>query len=95
MKHLISISAFILFLFANISLAQMAPLPTQTSSIFSGSGNCSTCHTGNGIILSENGVDISPITYWRSSMMGNASKDPFWRAIVEEEIHTHPVSVCN
>ncbi len=68
----------------------MIPLPTQTSSIFSGSGNCANCHTGNGNELSENGVDISPVTHWRSSMMGNASKDPLWRAIVAEEIHEHP-----
>ncbi|MFA5010786.1 MAG: T9SS type A sorting domain-containing protein [Ignavibacteria bacterium] len=90
MKFLSSISIFVALLLVNISLAQQTPLPTQTSSIFSGSGNCATCHTGDGIILSENGVDISPVTYWRSSMMGNASKDPFWRAIVAEEIHTHP-----
>ncbi|MFA7359751.1 MAG: T9SS type A sorting domain-containing protein [Candidatus Kapaibacterium sp.] len=90
MKYLNSISFLTLLMFVNISLAQMTPLPTQTSSIFSGSGNCATCHTGNGIVLTENGVDISPITHWRSSMMGNSSKDPFWRAIVAEEIHEHP-----
>ena len=90
MKYIISILSFTSLLIVNISRAQMIPLPTQTSSIFSGSGNCATCHTGNGVELSENGVDISPVTHWRSSMMGNASKDPLWRAIVAEEIHEHP-----
>ena len=74
---------------SSVVLAQN-PLPLQTSSLFSGSGNCATCHTGNGTVLSENGVDISPTTHWRSSMMANSSKDPFWRAIVEEEVHEHP-----
>ena len=30
------------------------------------------------------------VTYWRSTMMGNASKDPFWRAVVAEEVHRFP-----
>ncbi len=73
-----------------IKLNAQIPLPNQTSSIFSGSGNCVVCHSSNGVVLTEDGVDISPITHWRSSMMGNSSKDPFWRAIVAEEVHEHP-----
>jgi hypothetical protein len=82
-------SVFMTFIFAFHLIAQI-PLPTQTSSIFSGAGNCVICHSSNGIVLTEDGVDISPITHWRSSMMGNSSKDPFWRAIVAEEVHEHP-----
>ena len=37
--------------------------------------------------MTVNGLDVSPVTYWRSTMMGNASKDPFWRAVVAEEVH--------
>jgi hypothetical protein len=66
------------------------PLPTQTSSLFSGSGNCALCHISNGTVLTENGVDISPVTHWRSAMMGNSSKDPLWRAVVEHEVHELP-----
>ncbi len=66
------------------------PLPTQTSSLFSGSGNCAICHISNGTVLTENGVDISPTTHWRSAMMGNSSKDPLWRAVVEHEVHELP-----
>ncbi len=62
------------------------PLPTQTSSLFSGSGNCINCHSSNGTnVLTYNGIDIAPVTGWRSSMMGNSSKDPLWRAEVAEE----------
>ena len=82
---LLSVCSFTLF----TSFAQV-PLPNQTTSLFSGSGRCATCHTGTGTVLMEDGVDISPTTHWRSSMMGNSSKDPFWRAMVEEEVNTHP-----
>ena len=36
------------------------------------------------------GKDVSTITDWRATMMGNASKDPFWRAVVAEEVHRFP-----
>jgi len=88
MKTTLSIT-IISFLYI-FELSAQVPLPTQTSSIFSGSGNCVMCHSSNGVVLTEDGVDISPITHWRSSMMGNSSKDPFWRAIVAEEVHEHP-----
>lgn len=61
-------------------------LPTQTSSLFSGSGNCVACHSSNGTtVLTHNGTDISPVTHWRSSIMANSSKDPLWRAFVAAE----------
>ena len=66
------------------------PLPTENSILFSGSGNCADCHTGNGDVLSLNGVDISPPTYWRSTMMANSSKDPLWRAMVSGEVNEFP-----
>ncbi|MCA2005100.1 MAG: T9SS type A sorting domain-containing protein [Ignavibacterium sp.] len=65
-------------------------LPTGTSVLFSGSGNCILCHKSNGDAMTWNGQDISPITYWRSTMMGNASKDPLWRAMVAEEVSNFP-----
>lgn len=70
-------------------LAQTA-LPTGTSVLFSGSGNCVLCHKSSGNAMTWNGQDVSPITYWRSTMMGNASKDPFWRAMVAEEVSNFP-----
>ena len=76
-------------LFLTVSNAQYS-LPTENSILFSGSGNCADCHTGNGDVLSLNGVDISPPTYWRSSMMANSSKDPLWRAMVSGEVNEFP-----
>ena len=67
-------------------------LPYDTSPLFSGSGNCQTCHEAmtDSSILRWNGVDVSPITLWRSTMMGNSSKDPYWRAQVSNEVHFLP-----
>lgn len=84
---------YFLFLFLPISfvLAQN-PLPAGGTAHFMGSGNCQFCHfSDGGNVLTHNGVDVSPPTLWRSSMMANASKDPFWRAVVEEETNTFPL----
>lgn len=81
---------FFLITITQTIFSQGLPLPFGRTIIFSGSGNCAMCHTGDGTILSQNGVDISPPTYWRSTMMANSSKDPFWRAMVAEEVHNYP-----
>lgn len=79
--------------FSLISFGQN-PLPTQISALFSGSGNCQVCHTSNGTtVLTHNGIDISPATNWRSTMMANASKDPLWRAVVAAEGIEFPLLV--
>src|SRR5574338_392811 len=82
-------SVLIIFIVTNIVKSQTA-LPTGTSVLFSGSGNCILCHQSNGSAMTWNGQDFSPITYWRSTMMGNASKDPLWRAMVAEEVSNFP-----
>mgnify|MGYP001352926234 FL=1 len=81
---------FVLIIITQTIFSQGLPLPFGRTIIFSGSGNCAMCHTGDGTVLSQNGVDISPPTYWRSTMMANSSKDPFWRAMVAEEVHNYP-----
>uniref|UniRef100_A0A832DGH2 T9SS type A sorting domain-containing protein n=1 Tax=Ignavibacterium album TaxID=591197 RepID=A0A832DGH2_9BACT len=85
-----SLLLFFLITITQTIFSQGLPLPFGRTIIFSGSGNCAMCHTGDGTILSQNGVDISPPTYWRSTMMANSSKDPFWRAVVAEEVHNYP-----
>ncbi len=80
----------IILLLVNSAIFAQYSLTTENSILFSGSGNCADCHTGNGVVLSLNGVDISPPTYWRSTMMANSSKDPLWRAMVSEEVQEFP-----
>ena len=70
--------------------AQSDPLPFGRTTLFGGSGLCEVCHASDGVVLTVNGLDVSPITHWRSTMMANASKDPFCRAVVAEEVHRFP-----
>ena len=69
-------------------------LPTATSNLFSGSGNCQLCHEpgspNNNALRDASGNDISPVTLWRSTMMGNSAKDPLWQAKVTAEVTAHP-----
>jgi len=69
-------------------------LPVETSTLFSGSGNCALCHTkgspNTAALTDAQGRDVSPATYWRSTMMANSSKDPFWQAKVQAEVASNP-----
>ncbi len=63
------------------------PLATFTTADFSGSGNCTLCHSG---LTDTTGQDVSIGTHWRSTMMANAGKDPLWRAKVSAEVARNP-----
>ncbi len=63
------------------------PLPTERGEFFSGSGTCAICHTN---MVDESGVDVSIDTFWRSTMMANAARDPYWQASVRREVLDHP-----
>ena len=66
-------------------------LPFNTTSLFAGSGVCADCHTTDGTALRDSqGNDLSPPTDWRSTMMANSAKDPFWQAKVEAEVTANP-----
>ncbi|MCH2197791.1 MAG: T9SS type A sorting domain-containing protein [Flavobacteriales bacterium] len=61
--------------------------------LFTGSGKCAGCH-GHDIAelgnITESGWDVNPTDYWRSSIMANSAKDPFWRAKVTHEVAVNP-----
>ncbi len=86
MKKIIVI---VLMALGAISLYALSLLTNQTSSLFSGSANCQACHESDGVALDYQGVDVSPVTLWRSTMMAHSAKDPLWRAVVSEESHAH------
>lgn len=54
---------------------------------------CSGCHghdpNGNALVTSD-GTDVNIYDDWRSTMMANSAKDPFWRAKVTHEILVNP-----
>ncbi|MBP7274081.1 MAG: T9SS type A sorting domain-containing protein [Saprospiraceae bacterium] len=67
--------------------------PVPDSIYFPTVSHCSGCHgfdTLQHAMVNENGEDINVYYDWRSTMMANAAKDPFWRAKVSHEIITNP-----
>ncbi|MBN2815362.1 MAG: hypothetical protein JXQ67_01665 [Campylobacterales bacterium] len=58
-----------------------------TSTHFSGSQNCATCHN---TIKDINQEDVSIESDWAGTMMANSSKDPLWRAKVASELKRNP-----
>ena len=54
---------------------------------YSGSAQCSVCHDR---LSDEAGNDVSIAQSWSSSMMANATRDPYWIAKVAAEIDRHP-----
>lgn len=61
--------------------------PAFLTTHFSGSANCAECHNG---ITDASGTDVSIEQDWATSMMANATRDPFWRAKVASELHRNP-----
>jgi hypothetical protein len=54
----------------------------ERGTLFSTSGECAACHTG---IKDKKGVDVSIDSAWRSTMMANAARDPYYLASVRSE----------
>lgn len=56
------------------------------SPLFLTSDNCMACHNG---LLSPKGEDVSIGFDWRSSVMAQAARDPYWQASVRRETSEH------
>lgn len=74
---------------------EVLDLPTDSNTYFIGSGACNGCHGLDDIppVLANHtadGVDVNPVDSWRSTMMANSAKDPFWRAKVSHEVAVNP-----
>jgi hypothetical protein len=61
---------------------------------FMASGNCQGCHgpdeLNNFSMVDEDGNDVNVGDDWRSTMMANSARDPFWRAKVSHEVSVNP-----
>jgi hypothetical protein len=55
--------------------------------VFSQASQCAACHTGTATIMNAAGLDVSPSTQWKHSVMAHALNDPYFTAVVEEETH--------
>ena len=62
-------------------------LPMGYNDLFAGSGECLQCHNS---MVNSQGESVSIISDWRSTMMANAARDPFWRAKVSHEGIVNP-----
>jgi hypothetical protein len=62
-------------------------LTVNSNEFFAAAGNCVVCHQG---ILDAAGNDVSNGDYWRSTMMANAAKDPYFLAGVSMNVDTYP-----
>lgn len=68
-------------------------LPDYFNGLFSTSGACLQCHGHDpaGIAsVTMTGEDVNVVDAWRSTMMANSAKDPYWRAKVRQEVLTNP-----
>ncbi|MCH1576569.1 MAG: hypothetical protein L7S67_09860 [Flavobacteriales bacterium] len=77
-------------------------LPDTINALFYGSGKCAGCHGEDPNDLASipgqvfpmeplpEGPDVNVVDDWRSSIMANSTKDPFWRAKVRHEVLTNP-----
>ena len=61
--------------------------PHQDLSIFAHSDNCLSCHNN---LTAPAGEDVSIGATWRSTMMANSARDPYWQAGVRRETIDHP-----
>src|SRR6185369_10830649 len=79
----------------SIVLVSARELPTRTGtpkakpdlSLFSHSENCMACHNN---LIAPSGEDVSIGATWRSTMMANSARDPYWQAGVRRETIDHP-----
>ena len=77
-------------------------LPDTSNSLFVGSGRCAGCHGEDPNDLASlagqvypaepmpDAWDVNLVDHWRSSIMANSAKDPFWKAKVQHEVLNNP-----
>jgi len=69
-------------------------LPVLRSDYFWTSGRCAGCHgrdlLGQASIDPANGQDVNVTSDWRSTLMANSARDPFFRAKLDHEVLVNP-----
>ena len=71
------------------SEAQQSPTALSADHLFDTHQACIACHNG---LVTSLGEDVSIGFAWRSSMMANSARDPYWHAAVRREVMDHPES---
>lgn len=86
--------AFLVIVLGASLFQALAALGQETASgqvpvLFHSADQCMACHNQ---LTAPNGEDVSIGFNWRSSMMGNAARDPYWMAAVRRESLEHPAA---
>jgi hypothetical protein len=74
----------------------MPPLPAPThveTERFRDAEACGQCHLvsdGSSVLHDATGANVSPVLLWRSSLMANAARDPYYLAVFAEELARAP-----
>ncbi|NGP76561.1 hypothetical protein G3570_07950 [Balneolaceae bacterium YR4-1] len=101
-KNLIIITVLplaVLLLGLTLNLNMSDPLPVKTvhgmnlnqarQLLFQSAGKCMSCHNN---LVTPSGENVSFGIDWRTSMMANSARDPYWHAAVRREVTDHPES---
>jgi hypothetical protein len=71
----------------SVRLVRAEPLINVRDDFFIGSGACAICHTN---MHDQRDQDVSTDRLWRSTMMANSARDPYWQASMRAEVLSHP-----
>jgi hypothetical protein len=72
-----------------LTIAMVPLAAAQAPNLFITSDRCMACHNG---LITPDGRDASIGVGWRSSMMANAARDPYWQAAIRREALVHPTA---
>jgi hypothetical protein len=70
-----------------LSLIGLAAAAVRVPPLFITSDRCQACHNG---LVTPRGEDVSIGADWRSSMMANSVRDPYWQASIRRETLINP-----
>jgi hypothetical protein len=90
MRNALAAACAVWLLSAGLALPGAQPIKTplhEAISLFTHSDNCVACHNG---LTTASGEDVSIGVAWRSTMMANSARDPYWQAGVRRETTDHP-----
>ena len=74
-----------------LTVATVALAAAEVPDLFITADRCMACHNG---LITPQGNDASIGVNWRSSMMANAARDPYWQAAIRREALAHPTAAA-
>jgi hypothetical protein len=91
MRRILSISVIVVFIAGSGDPATGQTAAEMADSLFRTADMCMGCHNQ---LVAPTGEDVSIGFDWRSSMMANSARDPYWQAGVRRETMDHPAAAA-